>query len=227
MNSIELLVRRAIALDGADAEARSLLSNALWRRADYEGARAEAERALAMTPNLASAHDMLGGTLIFSGRPKEGIAALEKSIRLDPRDPRSAHRLNRLALALYFTGEYLAAVEMAKRAIRSHPDFPLSYRWRRLLSANWVEPKRHGKRWRRRSPFRQLRSTSMSERARPGSGRKTTPICSKACARLAGASDGCQPPSPGNMIPFTAFKERVTGRKPRAAHSLAVDRHCT
>ena len=105
-NSVEALVRRAIALDGADAEARSLLSNALWRRADFEGARAEAERALAMTPNLASAHDMLGATLIFSGRPKEGIAALEKSIRLDPREPRLAHRLNRLALGRYFTREY-------------------------------------------------------------------------------------------------------------------------
>jgi adenylate cyclase len=129
MNSVEALVRRAIALDGADAEARSLLSNALWRRADYEGARAEAERALAMTPNLVSAHDMLGATLIFSGRPKEGIAALEKSIRLDPRDPRSAHRLNRLALRLYFTGDYVAAVEVANRTIRSYPDFPLVYRW--------------------------------------------------------------------------------------------------
>ena len=82
-----------------------------------------------MTPNLASAHDMLGSILIFSGRAKEGIAALERSIRLDPRDPRSAHRLNRLALGLYFTREYAAAVEVANRAIRSYPDFPLAYRW--------------------------------------------------------------------------------------------------
>jgi adenylate cyclase len=129
MSSIEALVRQAIALDDADAEARTLLSNALWRRADYEGARAEAERALAMTPNLASAYDMFGSTLIFSGRPKKGLSALERSIRLDPRDPRSAHRLNRLALGLYFSEEYVAAVEVAKRAIRSYPDFPLAYRW--------------------------------------------------------------------------------------------------
>jgi adenylate cyclase len=129
MSSIEALVRKAIALDGADADARSLLSNALWRRADYDGARAEAERALAMTPNLASAHDMFGATLIFSGRPEEGVAALERSIRLDPRDPRSAHRLNRLAVGLYFSGEYVAAVEVAQRAIRLYPNFPLSYRW--------------------------------------------------------------------------------------------------
>src|SRR5713101_6001203 len=76
MSSIEALARRAVALDGADADARSLLSNALWRCADYEGALAEAERALAMTPNLASAHDMLGAALTFSVRPGDGDTEL-------------------------------------------------------------------------------------------------------------------------------------------------------
>jgi adenylate cyclase len=64
---VEALARRAVALDGADAEARSLLCNALRQHGDYEGALAEAERALATTPNLAHAHHMLGATLIFSG----------------------------------------------------------------------------------------------------------------------------------------------------------------
>jgi adenylate cyclase len=128
-NSMEALARRAVALDGADAEARSVLANALWTRADYEGALAEAERALATTPNLAFAHHMRGTTLIFSGRPKEGVAALERSIRLDPREPRAAVRLNQLALGLYFSREYAAAADVAKRAIRSYPDFAHPYRW--------------------------------------------------------------------------------------------------
>ncbi len=129
LSSMEPLARRAIALDGVDAEARSMLANALWARGDYEGALAEAEKALAITPNLAFAHHVLGTTLIFSGRPKEGLASLERSIRLDPRHPRSAARLNQMALGLYFSREYAAAVEMAKRAIRSYPDFPHPYRW--------------------------------------------------------------------------------------------------
>jgi adenylate cyclase len=62
-SSMEALARRALALNGADAEARSQLSNALRQRGDYEGALAEAE------------------------------------------------------------------LEVAKRAIRSYPEFPLSYRW--------------------------------------------------------------------------------------------------
>jgi adenylate cyclase len=129
MSSTELLARRAVALDGADAEACSLLANTLWCRGDYEGALAEAERAMAMTPNLAFAHHMFGTALIFSGRPKEGLSALERSIRLDPRHPRSEVRLNQMALGLYFSRDYAGAVEVAKRAIRSYPNFPNYYRW--------------------------------------------------------------------------------------------------
>jgi adenylate cyclase len=129
LSSMETLARRAVGLDGSDAEARSLLSNALWTRGDYAGAQAEAERALATTPNLAFAHHMLGTTLIFSGRPAAGLASLERSIRLDPRHPRSAVRLNQMALGLYFCREYAGAVEVAKQAVRSYPDFPNPYRW--------------------------------------------------------------------------------------------------
>jgi adenylate cyclase len=129
LNSAVALARRAVALDGADAEARSRLANALYRRGDYEGGLAEADRALTISPNLADAHAVRAAILIFSGQQKEGVAALDRSIRLDPRDPRSANRLNQIALGLYFSREYSAAVEAANRAIRSYPDFPNTYRW--------------------------------------------------------------------------------------------------
>jgi adenylate cyclase len=127
--SAEALARRAVALDGADAEAHSTLAATLCSRGDYEGALDEAERALAISPNLAGAHATLGATRIFSGRPKEGLAALETSIRLDPHDPLLPSRLNRLALGRYFSGQYEAAVEAAKRAIRLNPDYPMPHRW--------------------------------------------------------------------------------------------------
>jgi hypothetical protein len=67
LRSAEALARRAVALDDADAEACSLLSSALRRRGDHEGALTEAERALTISPNLAAAHAVRGATLIFSG----------------------------------------------------------------------------------------------------------------------------------------------------------------
>jgi len=128
-SSAETRARRAVALDGADAEARSCLGWALQARGELEGALAEIDRALVMSPNLAVAHGQRGATLIFSGRPKEGLAAVQTSIRLDPRDPFSAIRLLHIACGLYFSCEYEEAIEAAKRLIRSYPDFPMIYRW--------------------------------------------------------------------------------------------------
>jgi adenylate cyclase len=128
-SSAEASARRAVALDGADAEARSCLGWSLQARGELEGALTEIDRALAMSPNLAVAHGQRGATLIFSGRPKEGLTAVQTSIRLDPRDPFSAIRLLHIACGLYFSREYEAAIEAAKRLIRSYPDFPMIYRW--------------------------------------------------------------------------------------------------
>jgi len=125
----EELARRAVALDSGNAEAHSRLALALNARGDHQGARAQAERALELCPNLAAAHGALGVILAYSGRPKEGLAALETCIRLDPRDPSLVNRLNQFALAHYFCRDYEGTVEAAERAIRSFPDFPSPYRW--------------------------------------------------------------------------------------------------
>ena len=128
-SSAEALARRAVSLDGADAEARSCLGWALQARGELDGALVEIERALAMSPNLAVAHWQRGATLIFSGQPMKGLDALETCIRLDPCDPFMAVRLLHIACGLYFAREYEGVIEAAKRLIRSYPDFPMIYRW--------------------------------------------------------------------------------------------------
>jgi len=118
-----------VALAGNNAEARSWLAVALLSSGDYEGALAEVERALEISPNSASAHAGLEAVLIYSGRPKEGLAEIQRYLRLDPRDPAAAVYLLQVAVGHYFCRDYEAAVEAAKRVIRSYPDFPLPYRW--------------------------------------------------------------------------------------------------
>jgi adenylate cyclase len=127
--SIKALALRAVTSDEGDAEAHACLSWALNFDGDYDGALAEARRALTISPNLASAHRALGTTLIFSGEPRQGLVALQTSIRLDPRDPLLPWHLNRVAIAHYFARDYEAAVDAARRVIRLYPDFPLIYRW--------------------------------------------------------------------------------------------------
>jgi adenylate cyclase len=125
----EALARRAVALDGGNAEAHARLALALLARGDHQGASSQAEQALILCPNLAAAHGALGVALAYSGRPREGLAALKTCIRLDPRAPSLVNRLNQVALAHYFCRDYEATVEAAKQAIRSFPDFPSPYRW--------------------------------------------------------------------------------------------------
>jgi adenylate cyclase len=129
LSSAGALLRRAVELDGADAEARLHFSQTLVWSGDYEGTLAEIERALTISPNLAIAYGALGHTLIYSGRPKEGLDPLEKYLRLDPRDPFLGIVGLQVAVGHYFCREYEAAVEAAQRVIRSYPDYPLPYRW--------------------------------------------------------------------------------------------------
>jgi adenylate cyclase len=128
-SSAEKLARRAVALAEADAEARSSLAFTLLMRGDHNGALAEAERALTLSPNLAVAYGEKGAALILSGRPTEGLAALQACIRLDPHDPLLRVRLLHKTTGLYFSRDYEAAAEAAEAAIRSYPDYPGPYRW--------------------------------------------------------------------------------------------------
>jgi len=129
MNSALDLARQAIALEPANPEACACLAHNLTQHADYGGALAAAQRALAVSPNFAFAHAAMGAALVMSGRPKESLAALETSIRLDPHSSLLAHRLLHVTMAHYYAREFEAAVEAARNALRSHPSFVLPHRW--------------------------------------------------------------------------------------------------
>jgi adenylate cyclase len=129
LNSAEPLARQAVAIDGNNAAARSALSFALLARGDFSGAVAEAERALALSPNLAVGYWRRGHALVVWGRPQEGLADLRTSLRLEPRGSMLAPRLHHVAIGLYYSGAYEDAAEAARQAIRSFPDYPLPYRW--------------------------------------------------------------------------------------------------
>src|SRR6516165_4712994 len=122
------LARRAVALDNTDADARACLAVVLLTRGDFGAVQIEADRALAASPNLAHAHGVRGVGLMLAGEREEGIRSLLNCARLDPLDPLVSLRLSQIALGHYFSRDYEAAVEVAKRIIQSYPDFPTSYR---------------------------------------------------------------------------------------------------
>jgi adenylate cyclase len=127
-DSVEV-ARRAVGLDADDAEARVCLGFMLLWQGDHEGALTESETALALSANLASAHGLRGSVLNWSNRHEEGRVALERSIRLDPRNPNLVVRFNAVTVSFYLAGKYDAAIEAARRTIRSYPDRENDYRW--------------------------------------------------------------------------------------------------
>jgi adenylate cyclase len=127
-SSSERLARFSVALDGNNAFAHSCLSFALFGRGDNRGALVEADRALALSPNLASGYFQRGTALIYSGRPQEGLGDLQTSLRLEPRGSNLAQSLYHMVIGFYYSRAYDRAVEAAEHLIRSFPEYP-SYRW--------------------------------------------------------------------------------------------------
>jgi adenylate cyclase len=108
-----LLIDRAILLDSADTDARACRSFWLFRSGDGQGALIEAERALVMTPNLASAHLVGGAALSLLGQYQEALTPLETAVRLDPFGALVMIPRDHFVAALYQLREAKAALEKA------------------------------------------------------------------------------------------------------------------
>jgi adenylate cyclase len=128
-SSAERLAHIAVALDGNNASAHCCLGFALFARGDHRGALAEADRALALSPNLAAGYFQRGTALIYSGRPQDGLKDLQTSLKFEPRGSNLATTLHHVVMGFYFSRAYDEAVEAAQDLVRSFPEYPPGYRW--------------------------------------------------------------------------------------------------
>jgi TolB-like protein/DNA-binding winged helix-turn-helix (wHTH) protein/cytochrome c-type biogenesis protein CcmH/NrfG len=82
------------------------------------GAAREAFRTVAaLNPNFAPAHAQLGVTAIESGRPEEAVEAIERAIRISPRDPDHSLWLSFIGMAELHRGRLQEAVFFLGRAL--------------------------------------------------------------------------------------------------------------
>jgi tetratricopeptide (TPR) repeat protein len=86
------------------------------------------ERAIELSPSSSLAHGNLGLALALGGRSEEGIANLEKAMRLDPKSPSLPFWLATVAWSHFAAERYEEAVDWAKRSSRENPDFAWAYR---------------------------------------------------------------------------------------------------
>ena len=97
----------------------------LWLLGDHEGARADLERALKITPTFHLAHQFLAISEILCGEHTAGIARLEKIIELGKaNNPRIPHYLTLLALGELLSGNVEAAAHAAREAHEQAPHDP-------------------------------------------------------------------------------------------------------
>lgn len=117
-------VERALAMDSTLAEAHAALAFVQttyeW---DWDGAETSFQRALALDPNYATAHEWYGTLLDALGRHDEARVELERAVDLDPL---SAISNAVLGNHLLFVGEYDSAVQQLLRTLEIQPDLTLA-----------------------------------------------------------------------------------------------------
>jgi len=115
------LAQRAVALTDSISVPHWILGMVyLWQK-QHAQAIVEGERAVALDANDPDSYVSLGNTLVFAGRPEEGITLIEQAMRLNPRYP--PRYLNLLGLAYRKAGRCEEALVSLKKALTLSPNF--------------------------------------------------------------------------------------------------------
>ncbi|HEY5954110.1 MAG TPA: adenylate/guanylate cyclase domain-containing protein [Terrimicrobiaceae bacterium] len=127
------MARRAVELDGRDAEAHLILGVVALFLRHFDDSLRRLETALEIDPNLASAYMWGGGYYALSGERGQAHAHLKEALRLSPRDPSNHWTYAFFGLADFVDERYEEAAEWARRAIHFYHEFPTAHR---LLTAS-------------------------------------------------------------------------------------------
>ncbi len=124
--------QQAVALDGGDAWAQTLLGFAyMYMRKPDDGVTA-CRQALDLNPNLAFAEGILACCHAFRGDYDDAVTHAERAERLSPRDPQRVVWYQARAHAALGTEQYEEAAIWAKKSIEASPEMPAG--WRVLAS---------------------------------------------------------------------------------------------
>ncbi|WP_095083944.1 adenylate/guanylate cyclase domain-containing protein [Mesorhizobium sophorae] len=130
MAQAEEVATRAVTLDGSDPWAHWALAIAKLYTRRHDGAIDEAEHAIALNPNFAEGHVILGEALYYSGRPEEALESFARGKTLNPYFPDVL--LHFQALAAFHLGRYEEAVDLLQQRLARNATTDVS---RALLAA--------------------------------------------------------------------------------------------
>ncbi len=117
----ERLLLEAIEQDASSSRAHETLGTLRRIQNRLDEARIEFETAVALDRNNPHALLGLGQTLMFLGRPADGLQDIEKSLRVDPRDPNIAFGHWSLGTCYLLLGQLDKATDLLRRARAEDP----------------------------------------------------------------------------------------------------------
>jgi len=172
------LGKKAIALDDSNSTIHASLTFPYIYLREFDKAISEAEKAISLGPNSATAYWALGTALSLSGRSQEAIPMLQKSLRLSP-IPVHSQVLGLLASAYSWLGQYEETIATYKKVLQIYgPDHLLAHiglavtyalmgreNEARAESAEVlrIDPKFSWERWIKGLPYDQSRKDRMAE----------------------------------------------------------------
>ncbi|WP_331374938.1 adenylate/guanylate cyclase domain-containing protein [Sinorhizobium chiapasense] len=124
LDQAERFASEAIAKDDQDPFTHFVVSLVAMFRRDYHRWTDEADRALALNPNFASALNMRGVFHIYTGEPELAIPYIERAMRLDP--VVQQQYLHFLGTAHFVAGDYEKAAALFRDRIAVNPTTDLS-----------------------------------------------------------------------------------------------------
>jgi adenylate cyclase len=111
----------AVSLDDKDAMGHAVLAHMRMWGSDWDGAIAEARKAVALNPNGSFAIGMLGCVLGFGGLREEALDRLQQAMRASPHDPLTSLWLLWIGLIQFFARQFAPAVETLRQVGRLRP----------------------------------------------------------------------------------------------------------
>ena len=111
----------AVSLDDKDAMGHAVLAHIRMWGSDWDGAIAEARKAVALNPNGSFGIGMLGCVLGFGGHREEALDCLRQAMRTSPHDPFTSLWLLWIGLIQFFARHFAAAAKTLRQVGRLRP----------------------------------------------------------------------------------------------------------
>jgi len=129
LEAMDRIVNQALAIKPDDALATYFKGYVFKRlRKNLDQALIAFERAIALDPNLAVAHNYVGQVKVFLGRAGEAAEHTMRAIQLSPRDPQLAEWYYQLGITYIHQERYDDAVDWARRGVQVNPNLRYPYR---------------------------------------------------------------------------------------------------